>query len=67
MVRLYHGIVVRLARILGCLQLDALTLHQVTLLVVVTFQVIDPAQKKIIPEENNLISQTALADFHIKP
>ena len=42
----HHGIVVGLASILGCLQLDTLTLHQVALLVVVSFQVINPANKQ---------------------
>ena len=63
----YHGIVVGLASILGCLQLDTLTLHQVTLLVVVSFQVIDPANKQcIFFKENSITALKVFVDSEIK-
>ena len=56
-----------LASILGCLQLDTLTLHQVTLLVVISFQVIDPANKQcIFFTENSITALKVFVDSEIK-
>ena len=64
---LYHGIIMGLASILGRLQLDTLTLHQVTLLVVVSFQVIDPANKRcIFFKENSSAALKVFVDSEIK-